>query len=81
MSKIFVTSLMLPHGVKCKFKVFKVNACMWDFSNENLFTIYIYRVAPTVYKGALSVNIGNQVQHENLISQAIFELKQFYNSK
>jgi hypothetical protein len=82
MEKLFVATLIMPDGIQCKFLVSKVHVSFWEFSNQNLpLTIYICKGMEGYWCGTLSTRIGNDVQHNNLICQAVFELRDFYKNR
>ncbi|HZF64426.1 MAG TPA: hypothetical protein VEZ55_08080 [Chitinophagaceae bacterium] len=78
---VFKTSLVLPQGCPCQFKVYEAGRTLWEFINDNIgFSIILYHVHNIGFFGSLSCDIGNEVQHENLICQAVFELQEFYKT-
>lgn len=77
--KLFTTTLLMPQGYQCQFKVYKTGMDFWDFINENNgLTIHIYKASEDEWSGSLSHHLGGVVQNNMLITQAIFELTQFY---
>ena len=81
MKKIFTATLVMPQGYHCKFKVYRTGHTFWDFVNENHeLTIHIFSTADGYWSGSLSHQLGGSVQHTILITQAIFELKEFYKN-
>ena len=79
MKKIFTTTLVMPQGYHCKFKVYRTGNAFWDFVNENhQLTIHIYSTPDGYWFGSLSHELGGTVQNNILITQAIFELTEFY---
>ena len=79
MKKLFTATLLMPQGYRCKFKVFRAGNHLWDFINENQeLTIHIYKAPEGDWKGTLSHHLGGVVQNNILITQAIFELTEFY---
>ena len=79
MKKIFTATLVMPQGYHCKFKVYQTGSAIWDFINENQeLTIHIYSMPGGNWSGSLSHHLGGAVQNNILITQAIFELKEFY---
>ena len=78
MKKIFTAILVMPQGYHCKFKVYKTGSEFWDFINENHdLTIHIHGTQG-YWSGTLSHHLGGEVQNNILITQAIFELTEFY---
>ena len=76
---LFITSLVLPQGNVCQFKVYGNGKNLWEFISENLgLTIILSQVHKRDYQGSLIPSPGNKVQAENLICQAIFVLEEFY---
>jgi hypothetical protein len=81
MKPLFTTRLITPQGCPCQFKVYNTSGWLWEFINENAgLTILLYNINDIGFFGTLSTTIGNNVQHGNLICQAIFELEEFYRS-
>lgn len=79
MKKIFTTILVMPQGYHCQFKVYKTGSSFWEFVNENHeLTIHIHSSSEGYWSGTLSHNLGGSVQNDILITQAIFELTDFY---
>ncbi len=78
MVKLFKATLIMPQGCYCQFKVYRIGITFWEFTNEDGLTIHIYKENGDNWTGTLSTRIGNEVQHNNLITQAIFELRDFY---
>ena len=79
MKKIFTTTLLMPQGYQCKFKVYRSGTSWWDFVNDNHeLTIHIYKAPEGDWCGTLSHHLGGAVQNNILITQAIFELAEFY---
>jgi hypothetical protein len=69
----------MPQGYHCKFKVYRAGNHLWDFINDNQeLTIHIYKGAEGDWRGSLSYHLGGAVQNNILITQAIFELVEFY---
>ena len=79
MKKIFTATLVMPQGYHCQFKVYRAGTRYWDFINENHeLTIHIFKPPEGDWCGTLSYPLGGTVQNNILITQAIFELSQFY---
>lgn len=79
MKKIFTATLLMPQGYQCKFKVYRTGAALWDFINDNNeLTIHIYKAPEGDWQGTLSYQLGGVIQNNILITQAIFELSEFY---
>lgn len=69
----------MPQGYQCQFKVYKAGIFYWDFINDNhQLTIHIYKGPEGDWCGTLSHHVGGVVQSNILITQAIFELMDFY---
>lgn len=69
----------MPQGYHCKFKVYRAGTVFWDFINDNHeLTIHIHKAPEGEWSGTLSHPIGGVVQSDILITQAIFELIEFY---
>ena len=81
MVKLFVATLIMPQGHHCKFKVYKASFALWEFTNNNGLTIYIHKASANNWSGTLSARIGNPIQQNNLITQAIFEVRDFYKKR
>jgi hypothetical protein len=77
--KIFYCYAAYAKGYQCKFKVYKTGTALWDFFNDNNeLTIHIYKAPEGDWQGILSYQLGGAVQNNILITQAIFELAEFY---
>ena len=82
MKKIFTTTLLMPQGYHCKFKVYRAGTEFWEFINDNHeLVIHIYKPQEGEWSGTLSHHLGGTVQNNILIAQAIFELANFYKSQ
>lgn len=78
MKQIFTTTLVIPQGHVCQFKVFCFGLKRWEFVNENLgLTIYLDHTPGAGFSGGLLYKCCNEVQQAILVCQAIFELQQF----
>jgi hypothetical protein len=79
MKALFTAILVMPQGYHCKFKVFRSGNEMWEFTNENHeLTIHLFKQSETNWTGTLSHHLGGAIQNNILITQAIFELIEFY---
>jgi hypothetical protein len=79
MKALFTTTLVMPQGYQCKFKVFQSGNEVWEFVNENQeLTIHLFKLPEGDWLGTLSHHLGGIVQNNILITQAIFELNEYY---
>ena len=79
--KIFITTLVMPQGYQCQFKVYRSGVFYWDFVNDNHeLAIHIFKGPEGDWYGSLSHHLGGMVQNNILITQAIFELAEFYKN-
>ena len=71
----------MPQGYQCQFKVYRSGVFYWDFVNDNHeLAIHIYKGPESDWYGSLSHHLGGMVQNNILITQAIFELAEFYKN-
>ena len=79
MKKFSDAILFMPEGVRHKFSIQAIAYGMWSMVNVNTgLTIYIFKSGEGYWSGSLSYAVGNRVQNNNLICQAIFEVKKHY---
>jgi len=79
---LFTASLIVPQGYVCQFKVYSAGLRFWEFINENLgLSILLFYVHDVGYFGSLMPGAGNEIQKDNLICQAVFELEEFYRKR
>ena len=79
MKKLFTATLVMPQGYQCQFKVFQPGNEVWEFINENHnLTIHLFKQPEGDWIGTLSNHLGGIVQNNILITQAVFELTEFY---
>ena len=79
MKKLFIAILVMPQGYQCQFKVFQSGNDICEFINENHnLTIHLFKESEDDWIGTLSHHLGGAVQNNILITQAIFELTEFY---
>ena len=69
--KIFITTLVMPQGYQCQFKVYRSGVFYWDFVNDNHeLAIHIYKGPEGDWYGSLSHHLGGMVQN-NILNVSI----------